>query len=267
MADFELPVDYAPSRVRDRLLPWWRGAAGDAVRTYGPIIWPGMPPVALLAWSITATGPTERGPEPDHVRGLWGVERSRLDELARDARPYLGREVRIGTEERDYLRDLEAQAVCGLLGYKKHFDDTLEDVAPRVREALGSSTGAAWRVAAVAYSSGDRVAATTLNAWPEQLAAEPVQKWPVFLCEKIAAHPTDKIEAASGAGSLRVRGKWRAAHAWGLRVEARALGAALLAEAVLPPLEAAGVVRWVDDWARRPERAPLVARLKARAEG
>jgi hypothetical protein len=259
VADFELPVDYAPSRVRDRLLPWWRGAAGDAVRTYGPIIWPGMPPVALLAWSITATGPTERGPEPDHVRGLWGVERSRLDELARDARPYLNREVRIGVEERDYLRDLEAQCVVGLLGYKKHFDDTLEDVAPRVREALGRSTGAAWRVAAVAYSSGDRVAATTLNAWPEELAEQPVQKWPVFLCRRSQRTPPTRLKrppalapcASAGNGARRTRGACVSS--------ARARRCAL-AEAVLPPLEAAGVVRWVDDWTRRPSvrrcRAP-----------
>lgn len=267
MADggIDLPAEYAPRRVRERLVPWWRGAAGDALRTYGPRIWPGVPLVVLMAWSITSTGPTERGPEPDFVRGLWGVERDRLDALARAARPYLNREVRIGLDERDYLRDLEAQVVCGLLTYKKHFDGLMEDVDPRVVAVVGRESAAAARFAAMAYSSGGGRIEPLLDALGPHLLDAPVQKWPLAIAQRVASHEGDTITSPEG-DRVGVAKKWRTAHAL-LRVEARALGACLLAEAVLPPLEAVAVVKWADDWARRPEHAALVARLKARADG
>lgn len=261
----DLPADYAPSRVRSRLVPWWNGAAGDALRTYGPRIWPGVPLPVLMAWSITSTGPTERGPEPDFVRGLWGVERDRLDGLARDARAYLNREVRIGADEHYYLRDVEAQVVCGLLTYKKHLQGLLEDVDPRVVAVIGRESAAAARVAAMAYSSGGGRIEPILDALGPELLGVPVEKWPLAIAERVASYAGDTIRSPEG-DAVGVGKKWRAAHAL-LRVEARALGACLLAEAVLTPLEAVGVVKWADDWARRPEHAALVARLKARADG
>jgi len=247
---YELPAEYASERARERLVPWWRDDAGEAVRTYGPRIWPGVPPVVLLAWSITAMGPRERGPGPDFVRGLWGVERSRLDELARSARPYLNREVRVGADEADYLRDVEAQCVCGLLGYLKHLDGVLDDLDADVVAALGRDTAAASRVAAMAYSSGGGRVEPLLKMWGRELLAVPVEKWSRELAVRVAEHADDEIDPPGPGRTVDVAGRWKAAEMI-LRAERRALGACYLADAVLSPLEAVGVRKWVGDWAER----------------
>lgn len=262
----ELPKNYAPRRVRERLVPWWEGEAGAAVRRYGPVIWPDVPPTALLAWSITSTGPTELGPEPDFVCGLWGVERERLDELAREARGYLGREVRTGLTRREYLGDLEAQCVMGLLGYKRHFDGVVKDVAPAVAQSLRARRGGpgAWRVAAMAYSSGGGAVEPLLDGMAHRIASEPQEKWPVLLSEAVVSHTSDRIHGRNGR-SVRVRGKWRAAHMC-LRVEYRAMGAIGLAEAVLEPTEAAAVRKWVGAWAADDAHTDTLERLRELAD-
>lgn len=261
---YELPEEDGRERARERLVPWWRREAGDAVRTYGPRIWPGVPPVVLLAWSITSTGPTERGPKPDYVRGLWGVERSRLDGLARAARPYLGREVHIGEEERAYLRDIEAQCVCGLLGYRKHLDGVLDDVDQDVAAAIGRDTAAACRVASMAYSSGGGAVEPLLKMWGRELLALPVEKWSRELAARVADHEGDTIDPPGPGRTLDVSGRWRAAEMI-LRAERRAQGACFLADAVLPELEAVGVRKFVGDWAGR--EPAICERLAERMAG
>lgn len=260
--EIELPKDYAPRRVRERLAPWWRGAAGEAVRRYGPAIWPGVPPTALLAWSITSTGPDEMGPGPDFVRGLWGVEQERVDELARDARPYLGREVRTEMTSRGYLGDIEGQCVCGLLGYRRHFEGVVKDVTGAVaRELRERRDGpAAWRVAAMAYSSGGGAVEPLLDGCAHLLVGQPQEKWGPILADVVATTGRDRIEGRHGR-SVRVRGKWRAAYML-LRVEARALGAVGLAAEVLGPGEATAVRKWVGDWAADDAYAARLERLR-----
>lgn len=262
MGNIDLPKDYAPRRVRERLAPWWRGPAGEAVRLHGPTIWPGVPPVALLAWSITSTGPEEMGPGPDFVRGLWGVEASRVDELARDARPYLGREVRTEMSTRGYLGDLEGQCVCGLLGYKRHLEGVLKDIHGGLARELRVRPGgpATWRVAAMAYSSGGGAVEPLLDGLWHLLLGEPQEKWGPRLGEVLATTGKERIEGRGGR-SVRVRGKWRAAYMI-LRVEARALGAVGLAEAVLDPGEATAVRKWVGDWAADDGYAATLERLR-----
>lgn len=261
---YELPAEYARKRARERLAPWWRGEAGDALRVYGPRIWPGVPPVVLLGWSVTSTGPRESGPEPDHVRGLWGVERSRLDGLAKLARPYLGREVRIGTEERRYLDDVEAQVVCGLLTYRKHLDGLLDDLDADVVAALGRDTAAAARVASMAYSSGGGKVEPLLDMWGRELLALPVAKWSRELAARVADFDGDVVDPPGRGRSVKVGGRWNAAETI-LRAERRALAACFLGDLVLSELEAVSVRKWVGDWA---EREPEVCeRLAARMEG
>lgn len=250
MGERVLPAEYARERARERLIPWWRGAVGDSLRVYGPRIWPGVPLPVLLAWSITSTGPTERGPKPDFVRGLWGVERSRLDSLARAARPYLNREVYIGENEGEYLRDIEAQCVCGLLGYRKHLDGVLDDVDQDVAAAIGRDTAAACRVVSMAYSSGGGAVEPLLKKWGRELLALPVEKWSRELASRVADHEGDVIDPPGPGRTLEVSGRWRAAEMI-LRAERRALGACYLADAVLPPLEAVAVRKFVGDWAER----------------
>lgn len=249
---YELPAEYAAKRARERLAPWWRGEAGDALRVYGPRIWPGVPLVVLLGWSVTSTGPRESGPEPDHVRGLWGVERSRLDELAKLARPYLNREVRIGDGERHYLGDVEAQVVCGLLTYRKHLDGLLDDVDADVVVALGRDTAAAARVAAMAYSSGGGKVEPLLDMWGRELLALPVSKWSRELAARVADFDGDTIDPPGRGRTLKVGGRWNAAEML-LRAERRALAACFLGDLVLPELEAVSVRKWVGDWAEREE--------------
>jgi hypothetical protein len=269
----ELPGDYAPRRARERLLPWWQGAAGDAVRRWGGVIWPGIPPMVLMAWSITATGPTELGPAPDYVCGLWGVERGRLESLAREASELLGREVPTGLDRRGYLGDLEAQAVCGLLGYKRHLRKVLDEVAPGLAEVLGREPygAAAARIAAAAYSSGPGAVVPLLDAAPH-LVGLPQPKWAPTLGELVALHPGEKIEARGR--SVRVRGKWRAAFLI-LRWEARMVGAVELGRLVLggeratlaQVEELAALEKWVSSWTTQPGYGPTVARLKFLADG
>lgn len=263
----ELPHEYAPRRVRERLAPWWRGEAGEAVRRHGPAIWPGVPPEALLAWSVTATGPDESGPAPDFVRGLWGVERNKVDELARDARGYLNREVRVGENERYYLRDVEAQAVCGLLNYRRHFEALCEDLPAVVVRAMGRASSMAWRAAAMAYSSGPGVPAAVLGAYGPDLArAAPVEKWPGLLARLVAEHPARTIK--HGAREVRVRGKWRAAFSQ-VRAEQRAVACARLVDEVSTVVDAAAARKWLSCWAdveRTLPGAGLALKLKELAD-
>lgn len=271
----ELPGDYAPRRARERLLSWWEGEAGDAVRRWGGVIWPGVPSMVLMAWSITATGPTELGPAPDYVCGLWGVERGRLESLAREASELLGREVSTRLDCRGYLGDLEAQAACGLLGYMRHFTKLLEGLAPELAEELRAKPygPAAARLAAAAYSSGPGAVGPLVDAAPH-LRGVPQSKWAPALGELVALHPGDTIDARGR--SVKVRGKWRAAFTV-LRWEARMVGAVELGKLALTPEgrthtlaevdELAALEKWVSSWTTQPGYAPTVARLKFLADG
>ena len=154
-----------------------------------------------------------------------------LESLAREASELLGREVPTGLDRRGYLGDLEAQAVCGLLGYRRHLRNVLEDVAPGLAEVLGREPygPAAARIAAAAYSSGPGAVVPLLDALP-RLADEPQAKWAPLLGEFVALHPGEKIDARGR--SVKVRGKWRAAFLV-LRWEHRMCGAVELGRLVL----------------------------------
>lgn len=261
---YELPDEYGRERARERLVPWWRGPVGEAVREHGPKLWPGVPPVVLLAWSITSTGPTELGPGPDYVVGLWGVERDRLPALAREASAFLGREVSTDRTRRGYLGDLEAQCVCGLMGYAKHLQGVVDDVDPRVAEALRRDTAAAARAASMAYSSGGGRVEPLLDLWGLELLALPVEKWPRELAQRVADFPGDVIDPPGGGRSVRVSGRWNAAEMI-LRAERRAQGACYLADAVLSRLEAVLVRKLVGEWAAT--EPAICARLAERMAG
>ena len=239
----ERPWDYAPPRVRERLVPWWRGEAGAAVRRWGPVVWPGIPPVALLAWSVTSQGPHELGPAPDYVVGLYGVERERLPRIAMEASATLGREVPTGLTRDGYLADIEAQVVVGLHNYREHFDSMREKLDERVAGAMGRSTSAAWRAAAWAYSSGARRARALLNAEPTVLDRLPPAQWGGALAGFVASgdkHTTIMGEATAG--------KWRLAFML-LRAEQRAASAVGLGRAVLELDQIAELEAWLAPWA------------------
>lgn len=275
MGDVELPKDYAPKRARERLLPWWRGAAGEAVRRWGSLVWPGVPPCALMAWSITATGPTELGPAPDFVVGLWGVERGRLRARAREAEALLGRRVSTDLSRAGYLGDLEAQAVCGMLNYRVHLEKVCDECAPELSEVLRREPfgPAAWRVAAIAYSSGPGVVIPLLDAASSRLVELPQAQWAPTLGAFVVERAAERYIAARGR-RVKVRGKWRAAHCL-LRVEYRACGAVELMRLELDrdgatlagSVELAALAAWVSSWSTDAAAAPTVARLKVLAEG
>lgn len=254
----ELPHEYAPRRARERLAIRWQDELGRHVRAWGPVVWPDVPPVALLAWTVTSTGPTELGPAPDFVCGAWGVEREALPALQEAARPLLGRTFSRELTPRGYLGDLEAQTVSGLLRYKAKLDAVARKAPPHLLD--DRTTSWAWRVAAASYSSGQAVPRALLSQWPAVLAATPAPARWAALARLVSEHPARTI------GNVRVRGKWRAAFAV-LRAEQRAAAAVHLARAVLSPSDADALVAWVDDWSARDDARPTLERLRQLADG
>lgn len=254
----ERPEDYAPSRVRERLLPWWRGAAGEAVRRWGPVVWPDVPPVALLAWSVTAQGPHELGGAPDYVVGLYGVERARLPGLLVSAEATLGRDVSGSLTPSGYLGDVEAQVVVGLLNYQEHLDRVTAKADDCIMAAMGAASSATWRAAAWAYSSGGRRARALLGATPDALLNTPPKHWGASLGALVAT-----MEVGARIGGEPVAGKWRLAFMV-LRGEQRAQAAWELGRQVLGGEELAKLDAWLGRWAAN--GAATVERLKELAD-
>lgn len=254
----EDPIAYAAAKL-PTLRRRWDGPIGDAVRAHGPRLWPGVPPTALLGLTASSMGVDEIGPAPDFVRGVFGVERSRIPALAASAAAYLGRDVPADAERkgRGYMGDIEAQVVTGIMGYLRHLDGVRQSTRVPV-SALWVADDArctSWslRVAAAAYSSGDARPRAVLAALAAELAPlAPAERWP-HQAARVAAWPEKTI------GGMAVEGKWRAAFMC-LRAEQRLESGLALERAIGGGREA-----WWAPWcAARPE---LVTALQKRAEG
>jgi hypothetical protein len=212
-----------------------------------------------LAWSVTAQGPTELGPAPDYVVGLWGVERAALEELGNDADRMLGRRIPRELTARGYCGDVEAQCVCGLLNYRRHFDHAVEGLPVGLRAAMAHDTSAAWRVAAWAYSSGPRRARALLEAFAVDLRTVEPRAWAGWLAGAVSRCTSgDRLDGE------RVGGKWRLAFML-LRAEQRAASAEELGRQVLGVEELATLRGWLGLWAVR-DGAQVVERLKVLAD-
>lgn len=257
------PYAYAACKL-PMLRRRWEGVEGEAVRRFGPRLWPGAPATALLGLSASSMGLGEvvgqEGAEASAV-GLFGVERpmvARYTDPAtpegREAAEFLGRPVRAGLTAAGYLGDVEGQVVTGLLNYARHFAALLE-VAPRAVFAgmpRTTTTSLVLRCAAAAYSSGEGVIGAGLNAFGAELGAVGWElRWPTY-AGKVAGTPATVL------GRVAVDGPWKVAFNI-VRAEERAASGELLEDAVNAGRERA----WFLPWARG-EAAPVVERLIVR---
>ncbi len=222
------PAEYARSHVEHLAKRLDRDRA--SWERWGAVWCPGVPLAAVVALSVTSSGPDERGGPPDYVIGCPNVEASRARAWYRDGsmRRDLGR-----TPDPDdahaYASDRDAQIWAGLRTYAEH----RSDLAAAVPELLEHEP-AAWdlwdyRTAVVAYSSGTHAAAELLTPARAQLAATPrVARW-----ETLAR----LVAVTQGAqwGNLRIAGKWRAAFMIP-RADGRSESGRALAEHIGAPL-------------------------------
>lgn len=241
------PVQYARERVA-RLGRWWDGPFGAAVKIWGPAIWPGVPPTALLGLAASSEGAAQTGAEPDYATGLYGVERARLEDLAVAASNLLGRHVDARVARDAYLDDLEAQAVTGLLNYRNHHEALFAKIPAALWQTLSPC---AWelRATVAAYSAGPgRVAPVLRELAPEIAACLPEDRWS-YAARRVADWPSERIAGVS------VAGKWRVAH-WHLRAEQR-----LMCGLALELRDGGRAADWFEPWVDRPEHRATVDRL------
>lgn len=201
----ERPDRYGLDRVETLARRLTRGRA--SWERWGAVWCPGVPLPAVVALSVTSSGPMERGGPPDFVIGCPNVEAARARAWYRDGS--MGRDLgRVvdPDDATDYASDRDAQIWAGLRTYAEH----RADLAAKHPELLELQP-AAWdcwdyRCAVVAYSSGTGAAAALLAPAAERLAATPrADRWPL-LARLIVATPGPRW------GDLRIAGKWRAAY-------------------------------------------------------
>lgn len=209
------PTDYAVSKaatLRSRL----QRELGDAVRRWGPELWPAVPTEALIGLTASSTGQHETGTAPDYACGYWGVEREALPGLVGQASALLHREVASAGESRAFLDDVEGQTVVGLLNYRRHLTRLRTLTPSKLWTPDGPITSWHLRCAAAAYSSGPRVLAAALTEWGDELAAlPPSERWPAC-----AQRVVDRSRVAKRVGDVRIAGKWKLAFCH-LRAEQR----------------------------------------------
>lgn len=174
---------------------------GDAVRAYGPRVFPGMPATALVGLTASSEGQTEVAGTTTTMGsavGYFGVEGPRVAQLARSeaCRQLLGRPAREELTASGYLGDVTGQVVTGLLNYKSYGDQ----VAARVPAVMVGATGTSFwlRCAASGYSAGGGMTAAVLDAFAVQLAAvPPARRWSmlanllVSAGARVGGQPTD----------------------------------------------------------------------------
>lgn len=252
------PLEYARGKLA-MLRRRWQGPEGDAVRAFGPLVWPGTPPTALLGLTASSVGPREvvgdARAEASAV-GLFGVERPQVARYAAgpdasEVEALLGRPSR---PEPAYLDDLNAQVVTGLLNYRRHLGALLDVRAVGLELVEGSPPGSSLRVrlAAAAYSSGEAVPAAGLGAFRAELVAtQPAERWQRY-AELVATTEREQL------GGVAINGPWRIAFNI-LRAEQRLECGRALDAAELGGANAA----WFDAWAET--KPGTIARLVERA--
>lgn len=158
---------YAQARLPYLRERWENATIRSAVERYAPLLMPGLPPVAALAFGVSSEGPTEH--VGNTAWGLFGVERSRLvawanDQLTREA---LRRPVDVSAID----ADLEAQVYLGLRRYRVALEE-LRAAARAARLPVSWSTlsWSPWEFqsAVAGYSAGQ---GTTVAAFRGALVA------------------------------------------------------------------------------------------------
>lgn len=161
----------------------------------------------MIASGCTSQGRHEWGGPPDYATGLFGVEWERVKAWASDARTLEELKRAIPTGREAWERDVEAQVYAGFRSYRAHLDACVARIPPKVAPSVGSPWW--WALALSSYSSGVGTSARIVTAAADELAAVPeVERWAElgrFIVRRAAS-------GDSRVGSVRIRGKWKAAH-------------------------------------------------------
>lgn len=183
-----LPEDYA--RDRDVLARVTRRADDAALRAsfarWGARWMPGAPLSAVIAVSVTSTGPRERlPPGTDEATGIVNVEAARARRLGADATTAadLGRSV--DPDDRDaWIRDVDGQVYVGLRGYAEELRD-LASRAASVRASPSPWTVWDYALAVAAYSGGPSAAGDFVAVADEDLsrAEAGAERWRALVGE------------------------------------------------------------------------------------
>lgn len=238
------PADYAREKL-PTLRARWEGEVGEAVRRYGPRIFPTMPATALLGLTASAVGPTEvigNLETSGSAVGVYGLEGPRVRALAgsSEVRDLLGRAVSPEPTRAGYLGDIPGQVVTGLIGYRQH----LGAVSGRASGAWGGAdrlgtSSFTLRVAAAAYSAGEGIVSAALDRWRAPVAEVGLaEKWPEL------ARRVDATPAGSMVGRYRVDGRYGICH-FLMRAEERLESGLALERAVNDGRDAAWFASWV----------------------
>lgn len=225
MTDYALPSHYGPSRV-SRLLPRWEGTMRGRVERMGPRVWPGTPPIALVAFSTNSTGQHEDtggavvnghvqrfhevglfntpaglwpgpapNPDPRAAHNTWGrlAGSSRVREL-------LGRAAVMGDGAwRDAPED---QTAIGLVDYRQGAEEAAAAIPEDLRPTDGTQWG--WALGAMAYVMGSGTAAGAVRRYSVRLRGVPEPSRFGALARALAEDP--------GASSAHARAVLRTWH-------------------------------------------------------
>lgn len=252
------PTAYAAAKLAT-LRRRWDGPIGEAVRAFGPRVWPGVPPTALLGLTASAVGPTEaigNLATSGSAVGVFGVEGPNVRALATDPDVVrlLGRPARAEITADGYLSDIKGQVATGLVNYARALGAVLDRIPHAVwaGDDAGSSS-LLLRIAASAYSAGPGITAAVLNHYAAELArAELPDRWPL-LAQLVARETAPRI------AGYEVDGRYHVAFLV-VRSEQRLESGAALERATSGSREA-----WFALWS---SRAPdTVAELVRRAYG
>ena len=245
-----LPENYSADKLSMLRRRYDDAGIRAAVERWRDRTFPGVPTTAMIAAGASSMGASERGGPPDYATGLWGVEWSRVERWARDAKTMreLGRA--IPTEASAFAHDYEAQAYVSFRSYAAHLAACVEDIPGELVPRTG--TAFQWRLAVASYSSGEGTVSRIVSAASGHIMAAPQ---PTAWRELARA----VIDAAAAGhreyGGVPIAGKWKAAHTI-VRSEQRFQCGMLLAQHVAP-----AELAWYTDGWLAPETSRELARL------
>lgn len=217
MASPPIPTEYARSKL-PTLLQRWRGPVGDAVRRFGPRVFPGMPTTALLGLTASSTGLSEvtgRLDTSGSAVGIFGVEGPNVPLIgrSRECIALLGREARTDLTAEGYLGDVDGQVVTGLLNYARHAAAAMR-ASPAPTYANAAGTSLMLRIAAGAYSAGEGLVAAALTHYRTPVAAATVaDRWSALAraidAETAATIEGHRVSGCYGLAFLIIRAEQR----------------------------------------------------------
>lgn len=181
------PRAYAFTKI-DEMLVRWGDASGDAVRRYGPIIWPGVPPQALIALGANSTGATEA----ISTAGFWEIGRWNTPAGDPSQEPATGgawyaiatgdyfRQLtnRRGVTGSGWSRALADQAIIGMIDYRNKINSINNRIPSDIQvpspdqwaDYRYTATQWAWACGAMGYVNSTPAVAA-INAVASQLRA------------------------------------------------------------------------------------------------